>query len=118
MAVIPHTRLVPTPSTRTEKVRVGEQVVDRTMTVLVNVPVTTLVSVDSREVQVYGVDGKKIDPKDVRGLIRGTTPVLVSADDKPVDPFYLRMVKEGTLVLVLPSPRLPMNVPPAPKPDR
>lgn len=56
--------------------------------------------VDGKELQVFGLDGKKIDAKELARTIRGPTPVLVSADGQPVDPFYLKMAKEGTLVLV------------------
>src|SRR5207244_2886620 len=51
-------------------------------------------------VTVYGVDGKKLDATRVR--LPGPTPVLVSADGNPVDPFYLRLAREGTLVIVAP----------------
>jgi hypothetical protein len=68
------------------------------------------------EVQVYDTRGKAVSPKKLPGLLKGETFVLVSADGKPVDPLYLRLVKEGTLVFVLPAPPTPPPVPPAPAP--
>jgi hypothetical protein len=57
---------------------------------------------DGKTVRVFGVDGKEIDPKDVRARIKTPTAALLSWDGRPVDPFYLRLAKEGTLVLVGP----------------
>ncbi len=89
------------PQQRAREVVVGGQVQKVTETVMV--PVTQMVQrkVESESVEVYGVDGKKIDPEEVRKLAGKTVPVLVSSDGKPVDPFFLRLAREGTLVLVL-----------------
>jgi hypothetical protein len=89
------------PQQRTREVVEGGQV--RRVTETVMVPVTRMIQrkVDSENVEVYGVDGKKIAPDEVRKLAGKTLPVLVSSDGKPVDPFYLRLAREGTLVLVL-----------------
>ena len=95
----------------------GDKVVSRKR--LVSVPVTEQVPVvvDGKQVQVYGVDGKMIDPNDLKRRIVGTMPVFVSADGKPVDPFHLRLAKEGTLILVIP-PSVPgvRAIPPEPIP--
>jgi RNA polymerase sigma factor (sigma-70 family) len=55
------------------------------------------------EVRTYDTQGKPVEKKKLAGLLIGETLVLVSADGKPIDPIYLRLVKEGTLVFVLPS---------------
>jgi hypothetical protein len=88
---------------RTEKVRVGNQIVEQKVTVMVPVLRETRVALDSKDVQVLTADGKRVDPKDVRSLLKKTSPVLVSADGKPVDPFYLRLVKENALIVILPQ---------------
>jgi hypothetical protein len=72
----------------------------------VQVPVTTMerrrVAVSDDGVAVYGPDGKKFDPKNLPKLA-GPAPVLLSADGKDVDPFYLSLAKSGTLIVVAPS---------------
>ncbi len=65
------------------------------------------------EVKAYDTRGKVVQPKKLPELLKGETVVLVSADGKPVDPLYLRLVKDGTLVFVLPASAIP---PPAPPP--
>jgi RNA polymerase sigma factor (sigma-70 family) len=68
--------------------------------------------VDTKHVQAYGVDGKRIETKSVEERLKKEIPVLVSANGQPVDPFHLQLIKEGTLVLVLFErdgvPRLPV----------
>jgi RNA polymerase sigma factor (sigma-70 family) len=67
---------------------------------------------DLDDVRVQDAKGKEVDSSDLPRLLKGETLVLVSADGKPVDPLHLRLVKEGTLVLILPMPVLPPAVPP------
>ncbi len=67
---------------------------------------------DAGDVRAFDTAGKQVDVKKLARLLAKETPVLVSADGRPVDPFYLRVVKDGTLVLVLP----PGRHPPAPAP--
>jgi hypothetical protein len=68
--------------------------------------------VDTKHVQAYGVDGKRIETKSVEERLKKEIPVLVSANGQPVDTFHLQLIKEGTLVLVLFErdgvPRLPV----------
>lgn len=71
-------------------------------------------SVDFKELEVFGVDGKRIDsPAVLRKLKNGPT-VLLSFDHLP-DPTYLQIYKDGTLVFVV-KPKLngvpPMSPPP------
>jgi uncharacterized protein (TIGR03067 family) len=54
-----------------------------------------------KEIQAFDTRGKRIEAKSLRILLKENTDVLVSADGRPVDPFYLRLVKEGTVVLLL-----------------
>jgi hypothetical protein len=104
------------PEERVEKVQVGNDTVERKVTVRVPVLRQFRLALDSREVQVFTPDGKRVDPRDVRSLVKKTMPVLVSTDGKPVDPFYLQLVKENTLIVV--SPQL-LNAPePLPGPNR
>jgi RNA polymerase sigma factor (sigma-70 family) len=60
-------------------------------------------------VPAYDTAGKRIDAKKLAQLLEKETPVLVSADGKKVDPFYLHVVKEGTVILV---PETPWNLTP------
>jgi hypothetical protein len=57
---------------------------------------------DLKGVKVYDTRGEAVDLKRLPALLKGETPALVSADGRPVDPLHLRLVKEGTLVFVLP----------------
>jgi hypothetical protein len=67
--------------------------------------------------QAFGTDGKPVDAKAAAGQLKGWTAVLLSADGKRVDPFYLQVIKEGTLVIVLPQPNSqPSSISPVPPP--
>jgi RNA polymerase sigma factor (sigma-70 family) len=46
------------------------------------------------------LNGKQIDPKGLAKLLQTETPVLVSSDGKMVDPYYLKVVREGTVIIV------------------
>jgi hypothetical protein len=91
------------PETRTEQVKVGNRIENVVTVVTVPVQQVKRFILDGKDVQVYGSDGKKISLKDVPRLLKKATPVLVSADGKKVDPFYLRLAREGTLVVVSPA---------------
>jgi hypothetical protein len=91
------------PEQRQRTVQVGGQVQTVTETVVVPVQRTFERKLSGEGVEIYGVDGKKMGPEDVRKLARRTVPALVSADGKPVDPFYLRVAREGTPVIVVPT---------------
>jgi hypothetical protein len=80
---------------------VGGQAVTRTIEVAV--PTVTVMKkvVPLASVQAHGTDGKPIDAKRLRELLVSGTAVLVSADGQPVDPFYLRLLKDGTVILVI-----------------
>jgi hypothetical protein len=72
---------------------------------------TTTRSYDLDEVRIYDTAGKKMESKALPGLLTKEIPALASADGKKVDPLHLRLIKEGTLILILPETKLR---PPAP----
>ncbi|HTU16626.1 MAG TPA: hypothetical protein VMG10_01075 [Gemmataceae bacterium] len=90
-----------------------------TRTVMVPVFQQMIRTVDLDGVRVFGVNGKKIETKEVRKQLAKPMPALVSVDGNPVDPFYLRVAREGTLVLVIPPqtgiPGGNVKIMPAPK---
>jgi RNA polymerase sigma factor (sigma-70 family) len=60
---------------------------------------------DSGDVKVFTANGKPLDSKEVQNILGDRkTLVLASTDGRKVDPFYLRIIKEGTLVLVISKP--------------
>jgi hypothetical protein len=59
-----------------------------------------------KDVQVYGTDGKRIDPKAVLGLLRKEVLALCSINGDPVDPIHLRLIKAGTLIFVVPREQI------------
>src|SRR5262249_49112154 len=61
--LIPRTVTEMVPQERTEKVRVGNQIVDQKVTVFVPVQKQVSVALDSKDVQVFTPDGKRVDPK-------------------------------------------------------
>jgi hypothetical protein len=74
-----------------------------------------LLRFDPDEVQAFGTDGKRLDRKAILArLSKEEVPVLVSSDGREVDPFHLQLIKEGTVILVLPVEDL--QLPPGPAP--
>jgi hypothetical protein len=72
-----------------------------TVTTMVHVPIVRKVA--AKAIPVYTADGKKVDPKALPKLLKKETAVLLSLDGRMVDPFYLQILKEGTLILVPPE---------------
>ena len=72
-------------------------------TVLVPVTTVTRHLVDNPGMTLYSTDGKKVPRTDVPKLLAKPSPVLVSSDGEKVDPFYLKMAREGTVVIVNPE---------------
>ena len=101
------------------------QVTEGKQTVMV--PITTLrqrtefvpLICDVDKMEVHDSEGKKIDKECLTRLDKPTV-VLLSSDGKKVDPFYLGIIKPGTLVLtqVIPmgGPAFPTAVAPATAP--
>ncbi len=59
---------------------------------------------DLADVRVQDTKGREIGRKELTGLLKGEMVALATGDGRPVDPLHLRLVKEGTLVFVLPAP--------------
>jgi RNA polymerase sigma factor (sigma-70 family) len=72
--------------------------------VVVTVPVGRSYTYDPDSLRVFDSKGNKIDEKTLKQLIRGETVALASDHGLAVDPLHFRVLKEGTLVFVLPPP--------------
>jgi hypothetical protein len=116
--VVPHVVQDARQETRTRTVNKDGQ--DRQEQYTATVPVLReeLQRLNLSDVQAFDTTGKKIDPAQLPDLLSKETVVLVSTDGRPVDPFYLQIIKEGTLVLILPVPKPPANERVAPPPRR
>jgi len=55
----------------------------------------------------FDTAGKEIDATRAGKLLNREQVVLVSSDGKPLDPFYLKTVREGTLIVVRPMMSAP-----------
>jgi hypothetical protein len=63
----------------------------------------TTVKMPARYVEAYSVDGKAISAETLATLLAKERTVLVAMDGKKLDPFYLQLYKEGTIILVPPA---------------
>lgn len=54
-------------------------------------------------VRAFNVRGNEIPSKDLASLLSAARPVLVSGDGRPVDPWYLKLVKDDTLIFASPA---------------
>ncbi len=68
---------------------------------------------DGKQVQAFDVDGKKIAPKELLKLLGKRSPVVVFKGETP-DPYYLRVLRPGTVALKGPQDKL---TPPDPRPQ-
>ncbi len=68
--------------------------------------------VELKSVKAFRTDGQAIETKKLRQMLAKEQAVLVSADGKAIEPFYLQVIKEGTLILVLPPKSRPTVVEP------
>lgn len=68
------------------------------------------IKVSVKEAKWRGVDGKEVNADAAAKRIKPGLTVLLSADGDDVDPAYLRMFKEDTLVLIEPADELPVPV--------
>ena len=70
------------------------------------------------KLSVYEMDGQQISPDKLPPLLKQPVPVVVSSNRGIVDPFYLLIFKEGTLVFVSRDPGFPTVVSrPLPPPE-
>ncbi len=70
-------------------------------------------SYDLKEVQVFDTKGKEIGEKELAKLLKDEVVAVATFGDQRPDPLHLRILKEGTLVFVLPLP--PPDQMPAPE---
>jgi hypothetical protein len=110
--IIARVRTVPQQRIELVQEKVGNVVVQRQVARTVMVYVTEHVVLDN--VQILDGTGKRLDPGQARRLIKGETPVLMSADGKAIDPFYLRALREDTVILVAPGGAQGVVAPPPP----
>jgi RNA polymerase sigma factor (sigma-70 family) len=59
---------------------------------------------DLQEVRVLDTKGEEIDNKDLAKLLKNERVAVAVFGDQPPDPLHLRILKEGTLVFILPLP--------------
>jgi hypothetical protein len=91
---VPRTRIFKTPDGK-----------EKTETIEVRVPVVSFRSnvFPTKDVQVFDTKNNPVDVKKLPELLAKRVPALVSVDGNKVDPLHLRVVKEGTLVFVVPA---------------
>jgi hypothetical protein len=58
---------------------------------------------DCEDVRVQDAKGREVSTKELRQRLKGETLVLVATDGRPVDPLHLRLTRDDTLVLILPT---------------
>jgi hypothetical protein len=61
-------------------------------------------SYDLNEVQVLDTQGKKVGKKELAKRLKAETVAVASFGALPLDPLHLRVLKEGTLIFILPAP--------------
>jgi hypothetical protein len=62
-------------------------------------------TVDLDDLRVVDTKGARIDRKTLAKLIKGETVAVALFDGQDIDPLHLRVLKEGTLVFLLPAPK-------------
>jgi RNA polymerase sigma factor (sigma-70 family) len=60
---------------------------------------------DLQDVEVLDTRGKKVARNQVRNLLKKETVALASLWGQKVDPLHLRVIRDGTLIFVLPAPK-------------
>jgi hypothetical protein len=98
------TQTVMVPETRNEVRTVNVNGTPVTQTVQVVVSKTVQVQVRIKGAKVYTAAGKEVAAKEVPDKLKKPTIVLYAADGKKVDPFYLKIIKPETLVIVAAPP--------------
>lgn len=91
---------------RAEQVKNGDRVETREVAVTVPVTETIRLSLDDKGVAVYGADGEKITAKALR-RVAPPVAVLISADGKPVDALYRKLLRDDGLIVVAAALALP-----------
>jgi hypothetical protein len=80
---------------------------DNQVTYYEPVGVKKLTAYDVKLVKAFDTAGKPVAAAELPKALGKKQPVLVSADGRKVDPLHLRLIKDGTLVLVVDPPVLP-----------
>lgn len=112
--------------TRQRTVNVGGREVVETYQVNVTSYQIRHVMTQIDKARYYDTAGKEINADRAARRLSKETVVLLSADGKPLDPYYLRTVKDGTLTVVrpveggpfVPGVALPTPTPRPPLPPR
>ena len=90
------------------------------VTIAEKVAVTQLVPIQRTmrimKASYYDTAGKEIEAGRAAKLLNRPTVVLMSGDGKALDPYYLRTIKEGTLIVVRPMQPGPGGPTPVPLP--
>jgi hypothetical protein len=107
--------LVPEQRNEVRTVNVNGTPVTQTVTVTVVRPVQVTRRIKPEGVKVYTAAGKEVDAKDVPDKLKKPTVVLFAGDGNKVDPFYLKIIKPDTLVIVAPAPSPTAAPEPTPK---
>jgi RNA polymerase sigma factor (sigma-70 family) len=87
----------------------------------------TTTEYELKDVKIRDMKGKSIDPRQLPKLLDTETVALIAKDGTDVDPLHLRLIKDGTLLYLLPIPdpvpasaippdSVPAVPPPAPVP--
>jgi hypothetical protein len=96
--------LVPEQRNEVRTVNVNGTPVTQTVTVTVFKTVQVTRRIKPEGVKVYTAAGKEVDAKDVPDKLKKPAIVLFANDGNKVDPFYLKIIKPDTLVVVAPAP--------------
>ncbi len=67
-------------------------------------------TLDMKGVTVHTAAGKEVDPKELPEKLKKKTIAFLACDGKKVDPFYLKPLKDDTLIIVAPIPDPPAPV--------
>jgi len=109
---------VPVTKQKTVQKKVGGQVVAETVNYIEYVHVRKEVPFRMKGVVVYDTEGKVLAPDTYWQRLKVGAVVLLSADNKKVDPAYLKFARPETLILVLfpEEPGETVPIPPEPIP--
>lgn len=80
---------------------VDGKTIEKRTTEMKMVPVTTTIRFPLAKVHAIVAAGNKLAGRVLKARLEGDTQVVVSADGRPVDPFYLKVLKADTPVLVI-----------------
>jgi hypothetical protein len=74
--------------------------------VIVPVPETHQAKIDVKEAKVSRADGKVLTADDLGKLLKEPTPIIVSTDFQPIDPYFLQFFKPEAIIVVPPLPKI------------